>query len=108
MEEDASILATFKKHRPPGCGITSREVHNHLPRNIQNRITRRTVINRLAAVGYTPRKKIQKNDVSKLLAKRRMKFAAKYKGWTKAKRAYPRVRVNIRVRVRVRVLSVST
>ena len=52
-------------------------------------------------MGYTPKKKILKNDVSKLLAKRRMKFAEKYKGWTKAMCAYPHVRVRLCVRVNV-------
>lgn len=47
-------------------------------------MSRRTLIRRLADKGYRPLEKKHKSDVSTALAKRRMAFALRYKGWTKA------------------------
>ena len=82
--EDKIVLATFKKNRPPGCGIDSREVKSKPPRNLQAKISRRLIIRRLAAKGFKAQKKLCKNDVSGASAKRRMNFATKYRGRTKA------------------------
>ena len=82
--ENKKILDKFKELRPPGCGIDSREVHKNLPTNLRAKITRRLVVRRLADKGYTAQKKLTKNDPSKTLCKRRLKFSEKYRGWTKA------------------------
>jgi len=42
--EDKKLMRTFHRMRPPGYGVNSRIVHTALPRNIQAKIGRRTVI----------------------------------------------------------------
>ena len=61
--EDREILASFKKARMPlGTEVTSRDVQASLPRNLRNKICKRTIRNRLAERGYAPTKKVEKND----------------------------------------------
>ena len=36
--EDKKILETFHKVRPPGCGVTARELQDKLPKKIANKI----------------------------------------------------------------------
>ena len=36
--QDKKILQTFHKVRPPGCGITARELHDKLPKKIAKKI----------------------------------------------------------------------
>jgi hypothetical protein len=81
--EDRKILAVFKENRPPGCGIDSRNLHDSLPKKLRAKIVRRTLRRRLADKGIKPRRKLCKNDPSKALCLRRVKFAKKYEGWTK-------------------------
>ena len=82
--ENKKVMEVFKKLRPPGCGVDSRDIHDHLPRNLRAKICRRTVISRLADKGYTAQKKLTKNDPSKALCQRRLEFCEKYTNWTKA------------------------
>ena len=49
--EDRNILNTFKKVRPPGYGVVARQVHAALPKTVQKKIQKRTVIRRLAEKG---------------------------------------------------------
>lgn len=81
--ENKKIMDTFHRIRPPGHGVDSRILHDALPRNLQKKISRRTCIRRLAAKGFTPQKKLAKNDPGVALRKRRWKFALKFEDWTK-------------------------
>ena len=65
--EDKVLMDKFHQLRPPGCGIDSRELHDALPSVLKKKIVRRTVRRRLAAKGYTPQEKLQKDDVGKVL-----------------------------------------
>ena len=47
-DEDKIILKTFHQKKPPGCGVTSRVIHDAMPRPLRNKICKRTVIRRLA------------------------------------------------------------
>ena len=49
--EDRNILNAFKKVRPPGYGVVARQVHSALPKKVQKKIQKRTVIRRLAEKG---------------------------------------------------------
>ena len=82
-EQDNHILNTFKKNRPPGCGIDSREIHSKLRKTVRDEVSRRTVRRRLEEEGYTPQEKLSKNDPSKALCNRRLNFGKKYEGWTR-------------------------
>lgn len=81
-KEDRNIMKVFKKLRPPGCGIDSRELHQHLTKKLQKKIKRRTVIRRLREKGFTAQKKQQKSDPGPALMERRVKFARKYEDYT--------------------------
>ena len=78
--EDRKILQVFKKLRPPGHGVDSREVHDALPRKLAMKVTRKTVISRLGDKGYKARAKLQKNDYNETQRKKRVKFAKAHEG----------------------------
>ena len=82
--EDREILKKFKFLRPPGHGIDSRRLHRALPVPLRRKISRRTVIRRLADKGIKPRPKIQKSDHDVALCKRRVDFARRYQHKTEA------------------------
>ena len=82
--EDREILKKFKFLRPPGHGIDSRKLHRALPVAIRRKISRRTVIRRLADKGYKPQVKIRKSDHDVALCKRRVDFARRYEKKTPA------------------------
>ena len=50
-DEDKTILKTFHQKRPPGCGVTSKVIHDAMPRPLRKKICKRTVIRRLAKKG---------------------------------------------------------
>ena len=79
-DEDKKLMQTFKKIRPPGHGVTSRELHKALPKKISMKVCRRTVRRRLATKGFVPQKKSSKHDPGSLGIKRRMKFGKCYQG----------------------------
>ena len=56
-DEDRKILNTFKKLRPPGHGIDSNVLKKALPKKLRTKVSRRTIIRRLAEQGYHPEKK---------------------------------------------------
>ena len=60
--EDNVVLQTFRKLRPPGHGVDSRQVHTNLPKKLRDKLSRRTIIRRLAEQRYVPTKKAQKTD----------------------------------------------
>ena len=60
--EDKVILQAFRKLRPPGHGVDSRKIHATLPKKLRGKVSRRTMIRRLAEQRYVPTKKVQKTD----------------------------------------------
>ena len=78
------IMKKFKILRPPGHGIDSRRLHRALPVALRRKISRKTVIRRLADKGIKPRQKIRKSDHSIALCKRRVDFAKRYESKTAA------------------------
>ena len=83
-DEDRKLMQTFHKIRPPGHGVTSRELHNALPRKISMKVCRRTLRRRLAKKGYVPEKKSSKHDPGTAGIKRRVKFGKYYQTRTAA------------------------
>ena len=75
--DDKVIHTTFLKKRPPGHGVDSRMIHQALPKKLSKKISRRTIIRRLAEKDYTAQKKVNKTDPGPALAKRRVAFAKK-------------------------------
>lgn len=73
-QEDTSLLQTFRKVRPPGHAVDSRVIHSNLPAKLKKKITRKTVINRLAEKGIKPKTKIAKNDYGPKWRKARLAF----------------------------------
>ena len=71
-------MATFHKLRPPGHGITSKQLKKGLPKKLSMKVGRRTLIRRLAEKGYTPRKKQSKEDLGPVLMKKRVKFCKQH------------------------------
>ena len=82
--EDSKILKTFKKVRPDGHGVDARKVHSALPKKLRKKISRKTVVRRLAEKRYTPTKKASKSDPGPALARRRKDFAKMHKAKTPA------------------------
>jgi transposase len=78
-KEDKDIVSTFLKVRPPGHGVDSRVVHKALPQKLQKKVSRRTIIRRLAAKGYTPQKKLNKSDPGHSQKLKRTAFCRKHK-----------------------------
>ena len=76
--EDRKLMEIFHKVRPPGYGIDSRRVHKALPKKLQSKVGRRTVINRLAEKGYTATQKLHKSDFKEAQLKKRIAFAKKH------------------------------
>ena len=76
--EDKVLLTTFKKCRPPGCGVDSRIVHTALPKKLKAKISRKTIIRRLAGKGYKPQKKKNNADPDVKLAKKRLAFVKQH------------------------------
>ena len=64
--EDQEIKKKFLQLRPPGHGIDSRQLHKALPKKIQKKVGRKTLIRRLGEKGFTAQMKLKKNDFSTL------------------------------------------
>ena len=84
--DDKVIKATFHKLRPPGCGVDSEELHRALPLRIRSKVCPRTLRRRLAAMGYEPRAKVEKDDLGKPYREARLAFCSvhdkrKPQGW---------------------------
>ena len=80
--EDKALMDVFHKIRPPGHGVTSRRLHNALPKKVSKKISPRTCRRRLADKGFIPTKKLSKSDPGVQGTARRMKFGRLYKDWT--------------------------
>jgi hypothetical protein len=79
-DEDRKILNTFKKLRPPGHGIDSNVLKKALPKKLRTKVSRRTIIRRLAEKGYYPKKKRSKTDLGEVRMKKRVAFCKRYEG----------------------------
>ena len=77
-QEDKKILRTFHVLRPPGHGIDSRSVRNALPKKLQKKVCRKTIINRLGEKGFTARQKKRKSDFGPTMLRKRVKFCRKH------------------------------
>ena len=77
-EEDKKILKAFHKLRPPGHYVDSRLVRKALPKKLQAKASRRTVIRRLAKKGFLPEKKLSKSDYSVIQKTKRVAFARRH------------------------------
>ena len=82
-KENKVIMTTFHKKRPPGHGVDAREVHEALPKKIRKKIGRRTLRRRLAEKGYTPKKKVQKDDPPLKSRTKRWRFGQKHREKTR-------------------------
>ena len=72
--QDNTILCAFRRLRPPGAGVESRDVANALPKTLQGKVCLRTIRNRLKEKGYTPTKKSSKAEASTRTRCARMAF----------------------------------
>jgi len=77
-DEDKVLMKTFHKIRPPGHGITSRALHDALPKKLSKKVGRKTCRRRLAVKGNVPEKKTSKTDPGVTASKRRMAFGRLY------------------------------
>ena len=82
--ENSLILRTFHKVRPPGCGVSSTEVDDALPKDLSQKICKRTIRNRLADKGFVPTIKTGKKDPAAEVVKRRLGFGHFHKHRTGA------------------------
>ena len=82
--EDRVIMKTFKKLRPPGAYVDARIIHTNLPKKIKDKITQKTVLNRLAEKGYTMQPKLDKTDLGPTQTAKRYDFSRKLKDLTAA------------------------
>jgi len=76
--EDRKVFATMKKLRPPGHYVDSRIVHRALNKKLRKKISRKTVIRRLAEKGLKPEKKLDRNDHGPMTRSRRLAVVTKY------------------------------
>ena len=73
--EDANILACFQKvRRPLGSLVESRDVWKALPATLRDKVTARTVANRLREKGYTMKDKLAGDDHGEQWRKQRLQF----------------------------------
>ena len=78
-QEDRAIMSKFKQLRPPGAYVDSRIVHKNLPKKIQEKVGRRTVLRRLAAKGYVTQTKLSKTDLGPKQCAKRTNWCRKFK-----------------------------
>ena len=64
QRQDDTIVATFKRLRPPGCGVTAREIKKHLPVSLRH-LSLPTIRARLADQDYTATQKLPLSDPSR-------------------------------------------
>ena len=83
-QEDRAIMSKFKQLRPPGAYVDSRIVHKNLPKKIQEKVGRRTVLRRLAAKGYVTQTKLSKTDLGPKQCAKRTNWCRKFKSRTPA------------------------
>ena len=87
--EDASILATFKKVRQPlGSLVEARDVWKALRPGLWNKISVRTVANRLRAKGYKMEEKLAGDDKGEQWRKQRVRFCKGHQTKTAEKWAH--------------------
>ena len=73
--EDARIFACFQKvRRPLGSLVESQDVWKALPATLRDKVTARTVANRLREKGYSMKGKLAGDDLGEQWRQRRLKF----------------------------------
>ena len=77
-QEDAKIIKKFFKLRPPGTYIDSRILHKHLPKQLKQKVGRKTLIRRCADKGLFFEEKNNKNDPDEETRKKRVSFCRKH------------------------------
>ena len=82
-DEDKIIIQKFHHLRPPGHYVDSRMVKSALPKKVKEKVSRRTVIRRLADKGFHARKKLDKQDYGPKWRAARVKFARGHTGLSK-------------------------
>jgi len=80
--ENKKIMSTFHKLRPPGHGIDSNTLRNGLPSALRKKVSRKTILRRLADKGYTMQDKESKTDLGVVTTKKRMVFSLKHQHLT--------------------------
>ena len=81
--EDATILACFKRGRQPlGSLVEAHDVWKALPASLRNKVTMRTVANRLRDKGFSMQGKLAGDDKGEQWRQRRLKFAKSRAGRT--------------------------
>ena len=68
-----------KKIHAPGHYVDSNAIHKALPKKLQKKIKRRTIIRRLAAKGYLPEKKLNKTDPDVATKQKRYRWCMKHR-----------------------------
>lgn len=77
--EDGQILKTFHKVRPPGFGVTSTKVCDHLRRPLRVKVCKRTIRNRLKDSGFVPEEKTGKAELRDKTVKARVVWCDEHK-----------------------------
>ena len=79
--EDATILACFKRARQPlGCLVEAHDVWKALPVPLRNKVTMRTVANRLRDKGFSMQEKLAGDDKGEQWRLRRLRFSKSHAG----------------------------
>ena len=74
--DDAAILACFKKVRQPlGSLVEAHDVWQALPVSLRNKVTMRTVANRLRDKGFSMQDKLAGDDKGEQWRQRRLQFS---------------------------------
>ena len=68
--ENKKIMSTFHKLRPPGHGIDSNTLRRGLPSALRKKVSRKTILRRLADKGYTMQDKESKTDLGVVTTKK--------------------------------------
>ena len=75
-------MSTFHKLRPPGHGIDSNTLRRGSPSALRKKVSRKTILRRLADKGYTMQDKESKTDLGVVTTKKRMVFSRKHQHLT--------------------------
>ena len=81
--EDAVIFACFKRARQPlGSLVEAHDVWKALPASLRNKVTMRTVANRLREKGFAMQEKLAGDDKGEQWRLRRLRFSKSHAGRT--------------------------
>jgi len=77
-QEDAKIIKKFHKLRPPGHYIDSRILHTGLPKQLKQKVGRRTLIRRINDKGLFFDEKNSKDEPTEVTRRKRLAFCRKH------------------------------